>query len=321
MERVDSTIFAQPSRASGATLVFNCSGAAVSSPTLWQRGALRSLYWQGAPGGLASSPRPILSHLHIALDNIGAVGGEAHQDQIGEANQDSRTGQGEFLLVKRNQIQRLATFRPIPILGHAQQSYHPWQVTYTYLTSAFDWDDLQRAYGGIDLLQFLGDRAQQMNHLLAETARAPWSSSCSYLCDAVAAAIGFRRRQADYRGQGGLELLNLLTPKIVSSASTNPYPLKIRLLHQQGQPIPYLEPRPMWEQLLEDLQEGEAASSIAGRFYLGLVRGIADMVQMIGETHCINRVSLSGRLLQHPILADRLGESLAEVGPQLTQVA
>ncbi len=314
MEDVTSATSAPLTSASDATLVFDCCetagtpGATGSISEL--RGTLQSICWQTSTlGGLAPSPTVTqqLPYLHVGLDDIGCQG-------------DGR-GSGEFLLVRRNRSQRLATFRPIPVLGHTQRSYHPWQMTYAYLTSAFDWDDLQTAYGGTEVLRFLGDRTQQLNRLLAETVKAPWSSSCSYLCDAVAAAIGICRQQATYRGQGGLELRRLLTPKALRSARSSPYSLKIRLLYQQEQPLPYLEPRPMWERLLEDVQEGEPPTAIAGRFYLGLIQGISDMVHLLSEAHQISHVSLSGRLLQNPLLAYQLKQSLAKMTPQLKQVA
>ncbi|MGF1515226.1 MAG: hypothetical protein ACFB5Z_16220 [Elainellaceae cyanobacterium] len=289
-----------------ATVLVNRSRGTIAGSTLGRRGPLRSLRWPTPNlSSLVPSPSPALPYLHIGLDNISGEG--------------SGIGPGEFLLVTRHQVQRLATFRPIPILSQGKRSYHPWQITYAYLTSTFDWDDLQTAYGSTDLLQFLGSRTQQMNRLLTETVKAPWSSSCSYLCDAVAAAIGLYRQQAAYSGQGGLALRKLLTAKAISSAE--PYPLKIRLLYQKEQPIPYLEPRPMWEQLLEDLQADLPAAAIAGRFYLGLIEGISEMVRLLAETHPISHVALSGRLLQHPMLTYRLKRSLAEMTPQFTRVA
>lgn len=77
----------------------------------------------------------------------------------------------------------------------------------------------------------------------------------------------------------------------------------------------------MWERLLEDVQEGEPPAAIAGRFYLGLIQGISDMVHLLSEAHQISHVSLSGRLLQNPLLAYQLKQSLAKMTPQLKQVA
>ncbi|MGB3612870.1 MAG: hypothetical protein WBA10_03685, partial [Elainellaceae cyanobacterium] len=278
MEQDSTYLASQLIASSGETFVFNCANG------------VSVLYPDGSPSLSEATPLPRGAtphpYLHVGLDDTGSSHG---------------VGRGEFTWIGPTQAQRLATFMPIPLLGYGQREYQPWQVTYAYLASMFDWDDLLTAYGKTDLLQFLSSRPQPLSQLHTEAVKAPRSSSCIYLCDAVAAAIGLCRHRA-FRGQGERQLRSLLTPQALRNASDSRYSFNIRLLYHQEQPLPYLDPRSLWQQLLEDLQQGEAPSSIAGRFYLGLIQGIADMIGFLGETHAARSISVSGQLLQHDML-------------------
>lgn len=280
----------------GATLIFDATTLTATS------GGVRRLESTQPSSQSAIAAYP---YLHVGLGNTGHLLEE---------------GGGEFHLVDPARRQRLATLMPIPVLGHAMPIYRPWQITYAYLASMFDWDDLMTAYGGTDLLQFLNVQGQA-SKLHTETVTAPRSSACGYLCDAVAAAIGLSHQRPIARGQGDWHLRSTLTPQALRSAETAPYEFRIRLLHHRNQPLPYLDPRSMWQQLLEDLQEQEPATTMAGRFYLGLIRGIASMLSLLAQTHAVKSIALSGHMLQHPMLSQAVARSLRAALAENTQVA
>lgn len=62
---------------------------------------------------------------------------------------------GEFLFADYRNFQRLAYFKPVAMLGGEQAIYQPWRNTYAHLMVAFDWEELQRDYGDLELLIFL----------------------------------------------------------------------------------------------------------------------------------------------------------------------
>ncbi|MEO0406344.1 MAG: hypothetical protein AAF289_03230 [Cyanobacteria bacterium P01_A01_bin.135] len=296
----------------GATLVFDC---ATAISRLYSNLPAAEDPSSGAalqPDSAQSSQAAIAAYPYIQVD-LGDTGHHLHKDHLNQ-------GQGEFHLVNAGHTRRLATLMPIPVLGNGQQGYRPWHTTYAYLASMFDWDDLSKAYGKTDLLQFLCAQGSAAA-LHCETVTAPRSSACRYLCDAVAAAIGLGEQCSFLKGQGDWHLRSALTPSALRSAGADPYQFRIRLLHHRNQPQPYLDPRPMWQQLLEDLQEQAPASVMASRFYLGLIQGVADLLGLLAETHAVEAIAISGRMLQHPTLGNAAVRSLLARMAPTAQVA
>lgn len=222
---------------------------------------------------------------------------------------------GEFLLADYCQLQRVGTFKPVALLGGEQAIYQPWRNTYAHLISAFDWEDLQKVYGQLELLQFL-DRQPRLllNQLLFNSTNAPAATSVDRLFDAVAAAVGVCCDTAHYDGQGAIELEALVDAEQMQSARQAPYPFEILPLRRAAQSIPYVESRSMWHSLLEDLFQGVSIHQVAARFHLGLADAIVQMVTYLQSQHSFTQVALTGHSFRNQILAQQVTEKLSAKG-------
>jgi hydrogenase maturation protein HypF len=96
------------------------------------------------------------------------------------------------------------------------------------------------------------------------------------------------------------------------------YPFAVENKEVEGEcNLLYLEPRPMWQQLLDDLQQSTSKSAIAAKFHRGLAKVIALMVQQIRSNYTeanIDRVALTGGVFQNQILLLEVSSLLEEMG-------
>ncbi|NJQ97715.1 MAG: hypothetical protein HC784_08880 [Hydrococcus sp. CSU_1_8] len=84
-----------------------------------------------------------------------------------------------------------------------------------------------------------------------------------------------------------------------------------------GSNLLYLEPRPMWQELLADLQQGRSQPNVAAKFHRGLASAIALMVRQIRSNYTkanIDRVALTGGVFQNQILLLEVSNLLQEMG-------
>ncbi|TVQ22161.1 MAG: hypothetical protein EA367_04615 [Leptolyngbya sp. DLM2.Bin15] len=230
--------------------------------------------------------------------------------------EDGMVWGGEFFRADYHQVQRLATLKPVPMLGNERAIAEPWRNTYAHLISAFDWDDVNAVYGQLELIQFLHAQPRiLLNQLLITGAQAPKTSSVSRWFDAVAAAIGLHREAADYGGQGGDALEQCIQPADWSLAERSPYPFSVdKMRTRTGQRLPYLDPRPMWHALLEDLSQGEPISLIAARFKVGLGNAIADLAMELAQGQGLTHVALVGSMVNYPRLTQLITQRLISSG-------
>ncbi|OLP17025.1 carbamoyltransferase HypF [Leptolyngbya sp. 'hensonii'] len=236
--------------------------------------------------------------LGIALDGLG----------YGE---DGTIWGGEFLLADYRRFQRLGCFKPVAMLGGALAIAQPWRNTYAHLLAAFPWDDLQSAYGALELVAFLEQQPRSLLHqMLAQGINAPLASSCGRLFDAVAAALGLCR-VASYEGQGAIALESLAVEWLASGQAT-PWPYPFTIMDQSALKI--LEPHPMWQALLTDLQQGMEPGKIAARFHLGLGIAIAQMVTTLRQQQEFIQVALTGGVFQNRLLLQQVSQHLTAAG-------
>jgi hydrogenase maturation protein HypF len=218
---------------------------------------------------------------------------------------------GEFLLTDYRHCQRIGTFKPVSLLEDSQAIDQPWCNAYTHLIAAFDWEDLQAAYGDLELLQFFSHQPHAvLTQLLLQRIGAPLTSSVSRLFDAVAAAIGLHHEQAIQPGQGAQELEALIQPEHLLQAIGSGYAFEVRYLGRGKSALPYLESRAMWQALLEDLLQKTPPALMAARFHLGLSQAIGQMACHHSFTH----VALTGSVFQNAILLQQVSRCLSQIG-------
>ena len=237
--------------------------------------------------------------LGIALDGLG----------YGE---DNTLWGGEFLLAGYHNFTRLATLKPVPLIGGEQATYQPWRNTYAQLISAFDWLDIKQNYGDLEIVKYLEQKPLRLiNELKEKSLNTPLTSSTGRLFDAVAAAIGICREQCSYEGQAAIEMEALIDEKILNKRKeTLTYPFNLNFLDS----IYYIDPQPMWKALLKDLQQQTSRKIIAEKFHVGLAIAIVKTVNTLRQQHPINYVALTGGVFQNRILLTQVSKRLQASG-------
>ncbi|MEH2228484.1 MAG: carbamoyltransferase HypF [Nostoc sp.] len=237
--------------------------------------------------------------LGIALDGLGY-------------GDDGTLWGGEFLLADYRKFKRLATFKPVAMLGGEQAIYQPWRNTYAQLLAANLWDDCQQKYTDLEIFRFLKNKPLKLlNQLIEKGINSPPASSVGRLFDAVAAAIGIYRDECSYEGQAAIAMEAIVD---VSSLNNDKealiYPFNFSFLDS----IYCIDPRPMWQALLNDLQQQIPQPIMAAKFHQGLANAIVEMVKHLSQENRINQVALTGGVFQNCILLEQVTKRLQTLG-------
>ncbi|MCL6754164.1 carbamoyltransferase HypF [Nostoc sp. CCCryo 231-06] len=246
--------------------------------------------------GIALDSPPVLG---IALDGLGY-------------GDDGTLWGGEFLLADYRKFQRLATFKPVAMIGGEQAIYQPWRNTYAQLIAANLWDDCQQQYADLEIIKFLKTKPLKLlNQLIEKGINSPPASSVGRLFDAVAAAIGIYRDECSYEGQAAIAMEAIVD---VSSLNNNEETLIYPFSFSFSDSIYCIDPRPMWQALLNDLQQQIPQPVIAAKFHKGLANAIVEMVKHLSEENLINQVALTGGVFQNCILLEQTTKQLETLG-------
>ncbi|MGK7899377.1 MAG: carbamoyltransferase HypF [Xenococcus sp. (in: cyanobacteria)] len=268
--------------------------------------------------GVPFKSSPILG---IALDGLG----------YGE---DGTFWGGEFLLADYQGFKRVGSLKPVAMIGGVQAIYQPWRSVYAHVETRHalsllreqhgktkertntenQW--LEAGYEDLELFKFLQQKpCKLLDQMVTKGINSPLASSCGRLFDAVAAAIGICRESCSYEGQAAIALEALAEQAIFSNTQEiTPYPFTIenRKLADKSD-LPYIEPRLMWQALLEDLSCNVSQSVIAAKFHLGLANVIASLVEHIclnNQDVTIKQVALTGGVFQNQILLNQVRVNL-----------
>ena len=247
-----------------------------------------------AENSVAIDAKPVIG---VALDGIG----------FGD---DGTFWGGEFLLANYFEYKRLATFKPIAMIGGEQAIKEPWRNTYAHLSAEMGWAKFAMNYSDLELCEFLNQKPREiLDGMLKKQINSPLASSCGRLFDAVAAAIGICREKAFYEGQGAVELEQIIDEKaLLEDDEESAYPFAIPRLRESN--LPYIEPYAMWQALLGDLILQTPAEIISARFHKGLAKIIVQMIEKLsryesGETE-VKTVALSGGVWQNKVLFEEV---------------
>ncbi|MBD2446975.1 carbamoyltransferase HypF [Nostoc sp. FACHB-152] len=218
---------------------------------------------------------------------------------------------GEFLLADYHKFQRLATFKPIAMIGGEQAIYQPWRNTYAHLISANLWDKCQQEYSDLAILKFLAQKPLSLlNQAIEKCINSPPASSVGRLFDAVAAAIGICTEECSYEGQAAITLENLVDVNILNNNEEKLiYPLNFNFSDN----IYCIDSAPMWSALLSDLQRQIPQSVIAAKFHKSLAHVVVNMVKLLCQEYQISQVVLTGGVFQNTILFQLVTQQLQEL--------
>ncbi|BAY19063.1 hydrogenase maturation protein HypF [Anabaenopsis circularis NIES-21] len=248
-----------------------------------------------AENGIPLNTSPVLG---IAFDGLG----------YGE---DGTLWGGEFLLADYHKFQRLATFKPVAMIGGEQAIYQPWRNTYAHLISANLWDKCQQQYTDLEIIKFLQKKPLNLlNQLIEKGINSPPASSVGRLFDAVAAAIGICTEECSYEGQAAIALENLVDVNILNNNEEKLiYPLNFNFSDN----IYCIDSAPMWSALLSDLQQQIPQSIIAAKFHKSLAHAVVNMVKLLCQEYQISQVVLTGGVFQNTILFQLVTQQLQEL--------
>ncbi len=251
---------------------------------------------------LAENNYPLTAQpvLGVALDGLG----------YGE---DGTFWGGEFLHCNYLGAERLATFKPVAMLGGAMAMREPWRNTYAQLMAEMGWAELKMNFDELELVEYFENKPlATFNAMLAKGSNAPAASSCGRLFDAVAAAIGICRDGVAYEGQAAIELEAIVDQETLHNEDEHlAYPFTIPRLTVPGfdHKLPYIEPLAMWRAILGDLILKTPAPVMSARFHKGLAKIIVIMIQKLStrdQQRVIDMVALSGGVFQNKTLFEQV---------------
>ncbi|OBQ36705.1 MAG: carbamoyltransferase [Anabaena sp. CRKS33] len=237
-----------------------------------------------AENQISLDTKPILG---IAFDGLG----------YGE---DGTFWGGEFLLADYQSFQRLATFKPMSMIGGKQAIYQPWRNTYSQLINAFSWQEIQEQYRDLAIIKFLEHKNPKLlNQIIEKGINSPLTSSVGRLFDAVAAAIGICPEQCSYEGQAAIEMEAIADTNILNNdKETLNYSFKL----EKSANIYYIDTSPTWRGILNDIKQHISSSEIAAKFHQSLAVAIETIVKQLRQEHQFNQVVLTGGVFQNQIL-------------------
>lgn len=206
---------------------------------------------------------------------------------------------GEFLLADEAGFERFAALRAFSLPGGDAAVREPRRVAFALLWEA---GCLSRAESlGVDAVRsFASGERQVLQRLLEQGLNAPRTSSMGRLFDAVSALVGLCPT-ASFEGEAAMVL--------EAAASDDPveaYPMT----WVQGPDGWRLDWQPLVEALLDDLEQGRTAASLAARFHEALARAVLEAARRAA----LERVVLSGGCFQNRRLLERSQALLREGG-------
>jgi len=208
---------------------------------------------------------------------------------------------GEFLEVTVQGYKRLGHLKQIPLPGGDKAVWEPWRMAATYL---------ERIYGDLQGLQLPFakeldlERWSQLQVAMKARINAPLCSSMGRLFDAVSALLNVRGI-VNYEGQAAVEL-----EQIAKEGELGEYPLKI-FEHEERFIV---DPDPIIEGIVEDIQRKENPSVISARFHNSIAQIISQMAVKIRQRNGLSDVFLSGGVFQNTLLLEKTWGILAENG-------
>jgi hydrogenase maturation protein HypF len=218
---------------------------------------------------------------------------------------------GEFLLADYLGFERLGWLRPVPLPGGTQAILQPWRNSFAQLHSLFGWQDIRERWADLEAVQWLDAQPLEMLEGMIERGlNTPLTSSCGRLFDALAGLLGVCRERISYEGQAAIELEALMGPEPVD----DPAGYGFGLLETGAGLI--LDPTPLWNSVLTDLQQEIPPSTITSRFHLGLAQSLAELAMRLSRQHGVSTVALSGGVMQNRTLFEALTARLRAAGLQ-----
>ena len=218
----------------------------------------------------------------------------------------------EILRVGAGGMKRMGRLCPASLPGGERAALEPWRSALGRLYACYgpDWQNQVPEKAGDFIRQNLDPHALAMlQQDLQSGVNAPRCSALGRLVDAVAALCGLQLKAA-YAGQAAMSLEALADDKEPSA-----YALNISARIPGPAPgLMELDPKPLVDALLLDLQNNAPLKTISARFHNGLINALALAAAWAAQSSGLKHVVLSGGCLTNRILLNGLSQRLHDLG-------
>ena len=212
---------------------------------------------------------------------------------------DGTSWGGEILVAELASFVRVATFRPLPLVGGDRAIREPWRIAVAMIADAFG-DHPPPAVG--PLFAGVADREmQQVLDLLRSPVPLPLAHGAGRYFDAFG-ALFLRRRTATYEGQIAMEWNQAADPAV-----TDAYPFDI----VDGAAPWQLDLRPTVWAAIADTVRGATVPAIAARFHNTLAEATASLVRRVVASFGPMPIVATGGCFQNARLAEGVRAALA----------
>ncbi len=185
---------------------------------------------------------------------------------------------GEILVTTRDEFERKAHLRYLPMPGGDQAVRQPWRMAAAVLYAAFG-----RSFLNLDLPYIKEMDSGQLAFLcqmMEKQVNTPWTSSCGRLCDAVASLLCIRH-VITHDSQAAMELEAAGTGNGKPVMPVYPYDITPVTPVGEGGEEWIIDMIPGISEMVADIQAGIPATHISQRFHQTMVQGFSRTAQRI----------------------------------------
>jgi len=208
---------------------------------------------------------------------------------------------GELLYGDLEDFERVGLLFPVRMPGGEAAIRQPWRMACAWLAASVEGPPRPPR----QLTRQVDERAwEQVSELAASGLASPLTTSAGRLFDAVAALCGLRA-VVNYEGQAAVEL-----EAACDLGEQRAYPMP--LLDDDGPLV--MDARPLVRALVDDLDAGVDAGTIAARFHNALAATTAHGCTLAAERASTDTVVLSGGVFQNRRLLGRTASLLSDGG-------
>jgi hydrogenase maturation protein HypF len=205
---------------------------------------------------------------------------------------------GEFLVGGYREVSRVAHLRQVRMPGGDAAAREPWRMAIAHLVAAGE-DGAESAVSQ----RMDPTRVTAVLTMLQKGFNAPLTSSIGRLFDAVASLAGVCDR-ATFEGQAAMRLEALAAGVAPESGYEFAW----------DEDNSTIDPAPLIRAVMEDVQRGVRAATIARRFHTALVDVVFDTCRKVRARTGVNVVVLSGGVFSNAILSAEVASRLAGDG-------
>jgi hydrogenase maturation protein HypF len=223
---------------------------------------------------------------------------------------DGRVWGGEVLIATLTDFERFAHLKYVAMPGSEAAVRQPWRMAFAHLYAALGervWDAEVLAR-----LKVREGDARVLMRMIERGVNSPLTSSCGRMFDAAAALI-LGRDRVDYEAQAAIELEGVA--EVDAAGTARGYVFSVG--DGQGEGPVILDPKPMWEELLEDLRKGVGRATMSARFHVGVADAYVRAAMLARAMSDIRAVCLSGGVFHNRLLTRILCRRLREAGMEV----